>query len=326
MLAVAALLCAGAMVGLALVTDGWQVVAFFAMMGLVGMNGPGALVTTVPVTKWFVRNRGRAMAYTSLGVPLGGFLLVPLTQVLIDEVGWRMAWIVLGVIGAGLIVPMSLIFIRRQPEDMGLLPDGRLPTEHVRPVGSGGQRTPGPAPHQDEHSWTRAEAIRTTTFWKLVFVFGLVQMATSSVGVHRIPAFMDRGLDAHLISYATALDAAAAGHRTFVLGMLVHRIPSRYMGAAGFLLLALASLLTIVADSHVVMFASMITFGFGIGAGMLMQSYLWAEYFGRRYQGSIRGVIMPITLLFGGDRRRRWPATSTTTPAATRRSGTSRSR
>ena len=59
LLAVAAVLCAGAMVGLALVTDGWQVIAFFAMMGLVGMNGPGALVTTVPVTKWFVRNRAR---------------------------------------------------------------------------------------------------------------------------------------------------------------------------------------------------------------------------------------------------------------------------
>jgi cyanate permease len=32
---------------------------------------------------------------------------------------------------------------------------------------------------------------------------------------------------------------------------------------------------------------------------MLMQNYLWAEYFGRRYQGSIRGAVTPITLLFG---------------------------
>ena len=95
MLAVAALLCGGAMVGLALVNDGWQIVALFALMGVVGMNGPGALVTTVPVTKWFVRNRGRAMAYTSLGVPLGGFLLVPLTQIFIDEYGWRAAWVIL---------------------------------------------------------------------------------------------------------------------------------------------------------------------------------------------------------------------------------------
>ena len=300
MLAVAALLCAGAMVGLSIIDAGWQIVVLFAMMGVVGINGPGALVTTVPITKWFVRRRGKAMAYTSLGVPLGGFLLVPLTQVLIDEVGWRMTWVVLGVLGAGLIVPLSLIFIRRQPEDLGLLPDGRATTKQAPAAAPTGAPSVQVAVHHDEHSWTRAEAIRTATFWKLVFVFGLVMLAQNSVGVHRIPSFMDRGLDAHLISYATALDAAAAGICTFVMGMLVHRIPSRYIGAAGFLLLALASLLTIVADSHVVMFASMITFGFGIGAGILIQSYLWAEYFGRRHQGSIRGAVTPITLLFGG--------------------------
>lgn len=300
MLAVAALLCGGAMVGLALVNDGWQIVALFALMGVVGMNGPGALVTTVPVTKWFVRNRGRAMAYTSLGVPLGGFLLVPLTQVFIDEYGWRATWVILALIGAGLIVPMSLIFMRRQPEDMGLLPDGRSPLERVRLVIPSGHRASSAPAYHDEHSWTRAEAIRTTTFWKLVFVFGLVMLAMGSVAVHRIPSFMDRGLDANLIAYATALDAIAAGISMFAMGLLTHRIPARFAGAGGFLLLALASLLTIVADSHVVMFASMITFGFGIGAGMLMQNYLWAEYFGRRHQGSIRGVVTPITLLFGG--------------------------
>ena len=111
---------------------------------------------------------------------------------------------------------------------------------------------------------------------------------------------MDRGLDAHLIAYATALDAIAAGISTFAMGLLTHRVPARFSLAGGFLLLALASLLTIVAETHAVMFVSMITFGFGIGAGMLMQNYLWAEYFGRRHQGSIRGAVTPITLLFSG--------------------------
>jgi len=296
MLPVAALLCGGSMVGLAAVWDGWQIVLMFGLMGVVGMNGPGALVTTVPVTKWFVRQRARAMAYASLGVPLGGFLLVPLTQILIDELGWRLAWVVLAIIGAGIIAPLAIVFIRREPEDMGLRPDGRAP-DPVRVRIQDGAPTPPPA-FVDEHSWTRAEAIRTLTFWKLVLVFGLVMLAMTSVAVHRIPSFMDRGLDPHVISYATALDAAAAGLSTFAMGLLAHRIPSRMIGALGFLLLAIASILTILADNHVIMFASMITFGFGIGAGMMMQNYLWADYFGRRYQGGIRGAVTPITLLF----------------------------
>jgi MFS family permease len=82
--------------------------------------------------------------------------------------------------------------------------------------------------------------------------------------------------------------------------MLTQRMPARFIGAAGFLLLALASLLTIVAGDHPVMFLSMIIFGLGIGVMMLMQNLLWADYFGRQHLGSIRGAVMPITLIFGG--------------------------
>lgn len=102
-----------------------------------------------------------------------------------------------------------------------------------------------------------------------------------------------------MISYATALDAAAAGLSTFGSGMLTQRFVPRLIGASGFMLLAAASALTIMADSHPLMFVAMITFGLGIGVGMLMQSYLWAEYFGRQHLGSIRGAAMPIILFCG---------------------------
>jgi MFS family permease len=142
--------------------------------------------------------------------------------------------------------------------------------------------------------------MRSSTFWRLVVVFSMVMLATNSVGVHRIPSFMDRGLDPLLIAYATALDAAAAGLSTFAMGLLTRRVPARFIGAGGFLLLALASALTIGAADHAVMFVSMIVFGLGIGVLMLMQSLLWADYFGRQHLGSIRGAVMPITLIFGG--------------------------
>src|SRR5262249_50698942 len=144
------------------------------------------------------RRRGTALSFMSLGVPVGGLLFVPLTQILIDALGWRWAWIVLALLGAGPIAPLALALRPRQREDMGLRPDGD-PTE---PSPS----DPGAAPQPDERSWTRAEALRSPTFWRLTFVFSVVMLAVSSVGVHRIPSFMDRGLDPHLISYATALD------------------------------------------------------------------------------------------------------------------------
>jgi MFS family permease len=298
LLTVSALITGLAVAALAFVTAGWQIIALFALMGVVGMSGPGALVSTVPVTKWFVRKRGKALAIMSLGNPIGGLIFIPLTQIFIADLGWRDAWFYLAIIGASLILPLSLVFVRREPEDMGLLPDGDRPRPAVRPTGAG--QPAAAAARREEVAWTRAQAMRSGTFWRLVFVFSVVQMATNSVGVHRIPSFMDRGFDPTLISYATALDAAAVGVTTVGLGLLLSRVPSRFLGAAGFVALAISSAMTIVAADHVVMFISMIVFGLGIGGTMLMQNYLWAEYFGRRHQGSIRGAVMPIMLLLGG--------------------------
>ena len=293
MLPVATLATGAAMVGLAYMSLPWHLIALFAVMGLVGMSGPGALVTSVPVLKWFVRERGRAIAFTSLGIPIGAVLFVPLTQFLIDGVGWQTAWVVLAIIGVAVIVPLSAVFVRRQPEDMGLLPDGAASPS----TGDNGPRGREPA---DEVSWTVQEAIRTSTLWRLVVVFCAVQLAVGTVALHRIAAFMDRGLDPTLISFATAFDAVCAGASTFVFGMLVRRIPARFLGGLGFSMLATASVMTVYATNLPIMFISMAIFGLGIGGMMFLQSFIWADYFGRESVGSIRGLVNPINLAVGG--------------------------
>ena len=293
MLPVATLATGAAMVGLAYMSLPWHLIALFAVMGVVGMSGPGSLVTSVPVLKWFVRDRGRAIAFTSLGIPIGAVLFVPLTQILIDEVGWQTAWVVLAIIGVTVIVPLSAVLVRRQPEDMGLLPDGAASPS----TGDNGARGREPA---DEVSWTVQEAIRTSTLWRLVVVFSAVHLATGTVALHRIAAFMDRGLDPTLISFATAFDAVCAGASTFVFGMLVRRVPARFLGGLGFTMLAAASVMTVYATNLPIMFISMAIFGLGIGGMMFLQSFIWADYFGRESVGSIRGLVNPINLVVGG--------------------------
>ena len=294
MLPVAALVTGLAMIGLANMNFAWHLVTLFAIMGLVGMSGPGALVTSVPVLKWFVLNRGRALAFMSLGIPIGAMLFVPLTQYLIDGVGWRMAWIILASIGVAVIVPLGAIFIRRQPEDMGLLPDGDIDPDSVE-HGSG-----APSAASMEVSWTVSEAVRTTTLWRLVIVFSAVSLATGTVALHRIADFMDKGFNPTLISFATAFDAVCAGAATFTFGMLVRHIPVRILGATGFMMLATASVMTIYAFNDTIMFTSMAVFGLGIGGMMFLQNFIWADYFGRESVGSIRGLVNPINLVVGG--------------------------
>jgi MFS family permease len=296
LLAFAAAVSGVAVLMLSFVTQGWQLVALFAVMGVAGMSGPGALVTSVPVAQWFVRSRAKAMSIVAIGVSLGAVIFIPVSQILIETVGWRDAWRILALCGGGLIVPLSLILVRRNPEDMGLLPDGaRDPSE--LPAGSPAASRVAVA---QERSWTRAEAIRSPSFWRLVFVFSVVMLALSSVFVHRIPHFVDRGIDRNLVAFANAAEAGLSAVSVFAMGALAGRIHVRFLGAVCFLLLAWAILLTILAHSNGMMIAAMLFFGSGAGGMMMLQNYMWADYFGRAHLGSIRGVVMPVTLLFGG--------------------------
>jgi predicted MFS family arabinose efflux permease len=269
-------------------------------MGIVAIGGPANLTTTVPIAKWFVRKRGRAMAIVTIGPFAGGVIFVPFTQLLIDTLGWRNAWITLAIIGAGTIILLAPLFIRRQPEDMGLSPDGDryngIPTEqnnlqHPQTIQS--TNTQG-----IEVSWTLQEALHSYTFWRLTVVFSLVMLATSTAGLHRIPNFVDKGLEPGLIALAMSLDAAIGGVSTFAIGMLSERIPIRFLGSFAFLSLAIAIFLTITANSALLMFLSFALFGAGIGGMMMLNSFLWADYFGRTHLGSIRGFVMPVILFF----------------------------
>ena len=183
--------------------------------------------------------------------------------------------------------------MRRQPEDMGLPVDG-----WPDPDDSDGR---APEPYHDEgHQWTSREALRNPTFWVLAFVFSMVMFSIGTVGIHRIPAFVERGMDPTWVAWALTLDAVLAGLATLVFGLYGGHLPVRFLGATGLLLMAISSVILIFGDTVLAMFASMSVFGFGIGGMMYMQNVIWADYFGRLHLGSIRGIVNPITMVVGG--------------------------
>ena len=89
----------------------------------------GGMVVNVSISRWFVRMRGRALAIAGMGHGLAKVGMPLLAASLILYAGWRSAWIVFGLLTVGLVVGPSLLFMRRRPEDMGLVPDGRAKLE-----------------------------------------------------------------------------------------------------------------------------------------------------------------------------------------------------
>ena len=294
LLAVLGVLIAVLMVMMAFVTSAWQAIAIFGLMGVIGFQGGGQILTTITPAKWFVRGRARAMGYVYLGIPVSIIFAFPLTQFLIDQWGWERAWIILGIGGGLLTTPLALFLLRRQPEDMGLLPDGVDPAEAQG--GAGGQW--GGAQAVEEHQWTRAEAVRTPAFWALSFAFGIQLFSMSTIGVFRIPHFQDQGIDDTLVSWLGPMDGLTSVAIVFSMVMLVGRFGSRGMTTTGFLLLALNNVLMVLTREPIMMFISAAAWGFSLAILSVMQNTMWADYFGRRNLGSIRGLAMMGMLAF----------------------------
>ena len=275
-------------------TAPWQVILLFGVIGISGLAAPNGIVTTVPVAKWFRRNRGKALAVAATGLGVGGVIFLPVTQWLIDWLGWRGAWVVLAIIFMSLSVPVAALFLRRQPEDMGLTVDGdpvrRTTSESNLPSESD---TP-------EVQWTVKEALHTGALWKLMVVFAISGLAQGGASVHRIPYWIERGFDPQMVSFAFASDAAGAATMVLVVGWLADQLPIRFIATASFLGFVAAILLMIAGLNEFFLFGSTITFGLSVGAGMIVHSYIFAAYFGRTFLGSIRGIVLPINLISAG--------------------------
>jgi len=84
----------------------WQLYLFFVLMGGLGVAAFRApLIANVGI--WFNRNKGLALGLTTAGQALGQGFVPFVAGLLIPALGWRAAYVVLGVATLGLLVPLS---------------------------------------------------------------------------------------------------------------------------------------------------------------------------------------------------------------------------
>jgi MFS family permease len=123
----------------------WMLYLSYGLIFAIGITGVGDLSHLPVLSRWFIRRRGTAIGIAMAGMGLGILLIVPFTQSLILEVGWRWTYVLMAVFAVVTIIPPTLLFQRERPEDMGLLMNRRvrrLRQVPHRPV-SGRHRTTG---------------------------------------------------------------------------------------------------------------------------------------------------------------------------------------
>ena len=282
---VAGMIVTGALMGLAVMQEVWQFWGLFGVgrtAALVGIN----LGTSVAVSNWFVRKRGRAISFLSIGLRSGQALMpVVLITPIIVAYSWRHAYMALAVVTFVLIVLPAWLFIRRRPEDFGLLPDGDAPD--VATTATGDSRT---VVQDVEESFTLQEARKTMAFWLVTIAVMMVVFAQTSVNLHAVASVIDRGVSESLSGAFVFIIMGTAALSAYGWGALMDRVHVRWVTAVATIFSGAAMVVIIFADNLPLAVTFAVLFGLGTGGWTLAQTLLFANYFGRRHLGAIRGL------------------------------------
>ncbi|MEW6670764.1 MAG: MFS transporter [Thermodesulfobacteriota bacterium] len=289
------------LVCMSLITRIWQLYLFFGLGRMLAV-GVLSMVITVTVSNWFIRQRGRAMGVTWLGPRMGSVILPALIQFIILTLGWRMAWGVLGTLIFLISGVPSWLFLRRRPEDIGLLPDGApTPSENHHP----NTTTAAPATISSEDNidptWTRAQALRTRGFWNLTFLHSLLPFIQAGINFHIFPFLTDNGLDEMTAVLVLSTIAVSGALGSVGWGYFSERYHIQRFLAVNIFSNGLVFLLLF----WVVQFK--VTLGFGVGIIFVLAAVhglihggrhpimdsVWGHFFGRKALGSIFSFASP---------------------------------
>ncbi|MBI2524732.1 MAG: MFS transporter [Candidatus Rokubacteria bacterium] len=255
--------------------------AGFAALRCLGM-GALMLACTNLVSQWFSRRRGLALSLMALGFAASMAIHPPLGQYLAETLGWRRAWVILGLLTWVLLLPPIVLLVHDRPEDKGLRPDGDPPEPAV--AGADSPATTAP------NGLTLRAALGTPAFYIVGAGFFTTTMMATTLHFYQVSILGAQGVAAEIAARVFPVSALTMVLAMPFVGRLFDRWRTRHVFAGGLLVSAGALVgVTLVHDVATAVLYGML-FGINNASTMTMFGYMWPRYFGRRHLGSIQGM------------------------------------
>jgi sugar phosphate permease len=281
-----ALMTAGSILG-ALLVVAWSRVDDLTLYYLIWAGIGLAMAATLydpafaTVTKWFERERARALLVVTVAAGFASTIALPLSSWLVARFAWRTALLILAAILAVATIPPHALLLRRRPEDLGLLPDGAAPREHAETV----------APTTTPEGVSVRDALRDPAFRWLTLGFFFETFSAVAVGVHLIPYLTERGDGARFAAAATGLIGAAQVGARVLATVFGNRLSQVALTALVFALQAVALVVLMGWQTRAGVLTAVLLLGAGRGVVTLMRAGLVAEFYGRTHFGAISGML-----------------------------------
>ena len=256
----------------AVVTRPWHFYLTFGVLTSLGVATAGWVPAVVIVQRWYPDRVGTMLGFTSAGIGVGIFLVGPLSQVLIDLVGWRDAYRALGVLVALWIVPAALWLLRDPPRRVIAAPAGGVAAVEA------GLR----------------EAAASRRFWLIALAQASASFANQMLLAHQVAYLVDHGVTAlaaasvvGVVGLASVVGKGGGGWASDVVGREITYTTGMCLVAASIGMLGVLALSG--ASGWAYVYGALVGVGYAVTAP-LMPAVVSDLYRGRNF-GAIFGAI-----------------------------------
>jgi len=248
--------------------------------GFLRFFGQGSLMLGCAnlVSQWFDRKRGFAMSIMALGFGISMAIHPPLSQFMIDEFGWKVAWIFLGISTWIIMVPTLFLLAWNTPESVDLLQDGVNKQNNIKNN------------NDTIEGLDLSQALREKSFYILAAMWFGMAMLVTTLHFYQVTILTSQGITADFAAGLFTVSAIAMVLFMPIIGKLFDNFPTNYVLAIG-LIINFISLMSITfATNEYYAFLYAVFFGINNAISMTMFGYIWPRYFGRKHLGSIQGT------------------------------------
>jgi len=256
----------------------WVFYFSYMVMAILGA-GTTPITWTRAIASGFDKQRGMALGLTLTGTGICA-MLSPLYAVwLVEEFGWRGAYIGLGLLPILLAGP--IVFWGFKPPRVG---EQRPATD--APVAA--------------NVWglSLSEAVRSYKFWVLCVSIFAVYLAMSGITPNLIPAMTDKGLTPASAARIQGLLGIAIILGRLVVGVLVDRFWAPGVALISLLLPVVGCLIISGTSNLPLIYLSVLLIGFAAGAELDLMAFLVSRYFGLKHYSKIYSIMYAL-LAFG---------------------------
>ena len=265
-------------VGLAVASVAKSLDQVYAAYGLgVGLGIGCSYVPAVgAVQRWFVRRRGFASGLAVSGIGAGTLVMPPIASHLIEAVGWRETYLILGILAVVVGAGMALL-IEDDPRGRDLAPDGeRLHVEIVAP----------PTARRSV-----AEAVKSRRFIGLYAASFVCSFGLFVPFVHLVPYALDHGIaENSAVLLLGAIGVGSTGGR-FLLGGLADRLGRPFSYMMMFVGMGLAYIVWMLSTTLWALAAFAFTYGVFYGGFVALSPAVLIDYFGGRNAAGMIGIL-----------------------------------